>query len=110
MNNQNLSTTADMLSGVYSGYCKFLSNYSLNKSISLEYVHKCVLSIGWNPFYINNVKTIEVFLIDYEGDNFYGEELEVTLRLFLRTEASFENFGELVTSITYDIILSNRVL
>jgi len=80
-----------------------------NSEIDLEKEYKCVLSIGWNPYYDNSFKTIEVFIIDYEGENFYNEELEISINSFIRTEANFENFGELVTAIAYDIIQANNM-
>ncbi len=89
--------------GVYYGPFRFL-NYGIEKT------YAGVLSIGYNPYFDNNCKTIEVFLIDYEGEDFYDREVELTIEGFIRTEASFENFSELVTAITYDIIISNQIL
>jgi FAD synthase len=110
MTEENIAITNQMLSGVYFGLCKFLSNKSGNPKINLNNSYKYVLSIGWNPYYENEVKTIEVFIIDYIGDAFYEEVLEIDVNYFLRTEANFENFGELVTAITYDIIQANIML
>jgi len=106
-NNEKL---IDLLCGVYVGTAKFLTKKVGDLNINLEKLYKCVLSIGWNPYFDNSAKTIEVFFIDYEGDNFYDEELEVSINSFIRTEANFENFGELVTAITYDIIEANNIL
>lgn len=110
MTNKNSDLIEDMLSGIYVGPCKFLTNKSNNQNINTNKKYKGVLSIGWNPFYDNEVKTIEVFIIDYQGDNFYDEELEISINSFIRTEANFENFGELVTAITYDIIQAESML
>jgi len=105
---QNSETIIDMLSGVYIGKGNFLSNNEKNENIDLNKTYKCVLSIGWNPYFDNSQKTIEVFIIDYDGENFYNEELEISITSFIRTEANFENFGELVTAIAYDIVQANR--
>jgi FAD synthase len=110
MTNENIAITNHLLSGVYFGSCKFLSNQSGNQNINLDKTYKYVLSIGWNPYYENEIKTIEVFIIDYVGDTFYEEVLEIDINYFLRTEANFENFGELVTAITYDIVQANSML
>ena len=91
--------------GVYYGPFRFLED--LDES---HKVYSGVLSIGYNPYFDNNCKTIEVFLTDYEGEDFYGKEVTLSIEGFIRTEASFENFSELVTSITYDIIVSNEIL
>ncbi len=110
MTEENIKITNQLLSGVYFGSCKFLSNKSGSQNINLDRSYKYVLSIGWNPFYENEVKTIEVFIIDYNGDTFYEEVLGIDINYFLRTEANFENFGELVTAITYDILQANLIL
>jgi len=107
MTKENGVKIIDMLSGVYIGKGTFLSNDQSNANIDTNKTYKCVLSIGWNPYFDNSLKTIEVFVIDYEGENFYNEELEISITSFIRTEANFENFGELVTAITYDIIQAN---
>jgi len=98
------------LPGIYAGYTHFKTNFIKNKEIILEKSYKSVLSIGFNPYFDNSQMTIENFLIDYEGEDFYGEEIKVALKFFLRTEANFENFNELVTAITYDIIIADRKL
>ncbi len=69
-------------------------------------MYKSVLSIGYNPYFDNSCKTLEVFLIDYEGEDFYDSECLLTIEGFVRNEAAFENFSELVTAINYDIIVS----
>ena len=82
----------------------------LNKDLFSKTTYSGVLSIGFNPYFDNQIKTIEVFLIDYEGEDFYDQEVELIIEGFVRTEASFENFSELVTAITYDIIVSDGLL
>lgn len=94
--------------GVYYGHLNFLEN-SIS-SIDMTRSYKGVLSIGYNPYFDNQSKTIEVFLIDYEGEDFYDQKVSLTIEGFLRTEASFENFAELVTAISYDIITANSIL
>lgn len=110
MTTKNKGKVSEMLSGIYVGYCKFETNKQSNLLINMNKSYKGVMSIGWNPYFDNAVKTIEVFIIDYEGDNFYDEELEISISSFIRTEANFENFGELVTAITYDILQADKIL
>jgi len=107
INNEKIN---NLLSGIYVGFCKFETNNLGNIEIDIKRSYKAVMSIGWNPYFDNAVKTIEVFIIDYEGDNFYDEELQISITSFIRTEANFENFGELVTAITYDIIRADNIL
>lgn len=54
-----------------------------------------VLSVGWNPYYKNTKKSIEVHLItDTTLEDFYGKPLEVTVVGYLRPEASFNSLGK----------------
>jgi FAD synthase len=97
-----------LVNGVYYGDFYFITNTVTSANILKKY--KGVLSIGYNPYFDNDFKTIEVFLIDYEGDDFYGEDVMVTIKGYIRPESAFENFCELVTAITYDIIIANKIL
>jgi hypothetical protein len=96
-------TLKTVCTGVYFGCLKFKGDKESD-------LFRGVLSIGYNPYFENSTKTIEVFLIDYEGEDFYDSIVELNIQGFLRTEAYFENFPELVTAITYDIIWSNKIL
>jgi riboflavin kinase len=89
------------VNGVYMGYFNFEGK---------DEKYMGVLSIGYNPYFDNMTKTIEVYLIDYDGDDFYGEIGNLEIIGYLRSEAAFENFSELVTAITYDIIVSKSLL
>ena len=62
------------------------------------------MSIGWNPTYGNKAKTVEVFIIEDFGDNdFYGQQLRVNLKSYIRAEALFSNFDALILAIQCDI-------
>lgn len=54
--------------------------------------------------YENSEKTIEVFILhDFEGKDFYGEELTVEVVSFIRAEALFSTFNDLILAIHCDI-------
>jgi hypothetical protein len=55
--------------------------------------YKMVMSIGWNPFYKNSKKTIEVHLLHHFPDDFYGEPLRILVLGYLRPEANFSSLG-----------------
>jgi FAD synthase len=55
---------------------------------------QAVVSVGWNPFYNNTLKTIEAHLL-VPLDDFYGERLELYLLGYLRPEANFKSLGML---------------
>jgi len=70
-----------------------------------------VLSVGWNPFYKNTKKSIEVHLItDSPLEDFYGKHLEVQIIGYLRAEVSFNNLDELISCIHYDIKMAKLKL
>ena len=54
-----------MLTGVYYGFA----------SVSQGPVYKAVTSVGWNPHYGNEEKSIEVHILHEFEQDFYGEEL-----------------------------------
>lgn len=67
--------------GIYFGWAKLRNQY-----------YQTVVSIGWNPFYNNTVKTIEAHLLS-SLDDFYDERLELLLVGYLRQEANFKSLG-----------------
>ncbi len=95
----NKNILKSLLNGVYFGKYQFINSKD-------EAIYKSVLSIGYNPYFDNSFKTLEIFLIDYEGEDFYDSECQVSIEGFVRNESAFENFSELVTAINYDIIIS----
>ena len=110
MNSTNSDLVQQFINGVYFGNLTFKTNSKMNPLIESKRTYKGVLSIGYNPFFNNSVKTIEVFLIDYEGDDFYGEEVSLLMDGYSRSEENFANLSELVTTISYDIVLFNKIL
>lgn len=55
--------------------------------------YDAVVSVGWNPYYKNEKKTIEAHLL-VNLDDFYGEVMNLTLIGFLRSEANFDSLGK----------------
>ena len=83
--------------GVYFGWAKL----SGNDKIGDKKCYPAVVSVGWNPFYKNRKKTVEVHLLadDPEGTecslgDLYGSRLEVALCGFLRDMHNFSSVGE----------------
>lgn len=110
MNEINTKLITNHINGVYFGTITFKSNLKNNSQIDKKKTYKGVLSIGYNPFFNNKVKTIEVFLIDYQGEDFYEDQVSLLIDGYSRSEENFANLSELVTTITYDIILFNDIL
>eukprot|EP00656_Telonema_subtile_P033798 TRINITY_DN376_c0_g1_i6.p1 TRINITY_DN376_c0_g1~~TRINITY_DN376_c0_g1_i6.p1 ORF type:complete len:152 (-),score=37.06 TRINITY_DN376_c0_g1_i6:244-699(-) len=73
-------------------------------------VHKMVTSIGWNPFYRNQKKTVEPHLIHEFNRDFYGEQLKVLICGFVRPERDFESVQALIEAIEEDVAKAERAL
>jgi riboflavin kinase len=74
-------------------------------------VYKMVMSIGWNPFFKNEKKTVEPYLIhDFGGKDFYGSNLSLVVTAFLRPELNYTTLENLITAIHKDIDLSSALL
>ena len=67
--------------------------------------YKTVVSVGWNPFYKNEKKTIEAHLLE-DMEDFYDEIIQVTLYGYLSQEANFNGLDELISCIKSDISLT----
>ena len=89
----------DFNTGVYYGWASIDGN-----------VYKMVASIGWNPFYKNEKKTIEVhFLHKFEND-FYGKLIKVTFLGYIRPQQDYTSVEELIKAIENDITITELQL
>lgn len=74
-------------------------------------VYKMVMSVGWNPFYNNDFKTVEPHLIhDFGDEQLYGQELRLTVCGYIRPEANFESLDQLIARIRQDIHIADTAL
>lgn len=102
----NLSTEgySDILSehpsGVYFGWA----------GLSNRGIFKMVMSIGWNPYFNNDEKTIEPWLLHNFNEDFYGEELHLIITGYIRPEANFPSLESLVAKIHEDGKITEKVL
>ncbi|MCJ1261480.1 riboflavin kinase [Lobaria immixta] len=71
-----------------------------------------VMSIGWNPFYKNTVRSVEVHIIPHQPfiHDFYGAHMNLLILGFIRPELDYENVEALVKDIQVDIEVSKRSL
>ena len=90
---------ASMENGVYYGWALLRGS-----------IFKTALSVGWNPFYKNTCKTFEAHLIDYDGHDFYDEQLSVIVVDYIRNECSFSSLEGLVQAIKDDITFTQTEL
>lgn len=87
-------------SGVYFGWA----------GLSKHGIYKMVMSIGCNPYFDNKEKTIEPWLLHEFDDDFYGEELRLTIVGYIRPEAKFPSLKSLIERIHQDGIISENAL
>jgi riboflavin kinase / FMN adenylyltransferase len=67
------------------------------------------MSVGIRPTFGGQVRTLEVFLLDYSGD-IYGRDVEVRFVDWLRPELRFEDREALVRAIDGDVALTRQRL
>ncbi|KAL6990954.1 hypothetical protein U1Q18_009074 [Sarracenia purpurea var. burkii] len=83
---------SDHPSGVYFGWA----------GLSTRGTYKMVMSIGWNPYFNNAEKTIEPWLLHDFDEDFYGEDLRLTIVGYIRPEANFPTLESLIERIHQD--------
>jgi riboflavin kinase/FMN adenylyltransferase len=67
------------------------------------------MSVGIRPTFGGQVRTLEVFLLDYSGD-LYGRDVEVRFVDWLRPEIRFDSREALVRAIDADVALTRQRL
>lgn len=73
-------------------------------------VHKMVLSVGWNPYYKNERKSMETHIMHQFDSDFYGCILRIAILGYLRPERNFTSIDELVAAIKRDIAEADAAL
>jgi riboflavin kinase / FMN adenylyltransferase len=71
--------------------------------------HMGALNIGYRPTFGGDRLTIEVFLLDFDGD-LYGAQLEIAFVARLRDEVKFDSAAELAEAIARDVAETRRLL
>lgn len=84
---------AELKTGVYYGFAN-IDNGS---------VYKMVMSVGWNPYYKNEKKSMETHIMHDFGCDFYEKILKVCMLGYLRPEKNFNSLDELISAIRKDI-------
>ena len=49
-------------------------------------VHKALVSVGWNPAYDNEEKTVEAYVCSEFENDFYGDELRLLIVGYVRPQ------------------------
>ncbi|KAG7353145.1 bifunctional riboflavin kinase/FMN adenylyltransferase [Nitzschia inconspicua] len=99
----------DLPTGIYWGFCRIGTD---------DHIYKTACSIGYNPYYGNNRKTVEPHLIADPNDtrrhksscgesllgDFYDQSIRLSLVGYLRPELPFEGLDKLIEAIKQDIV------
>jgi len=85
---------ATLQTGIYFGWAQ------LNHSSP---VYQMVASIGFNPYFGNQTKSVETHIIHEFSNDFYGSELRICLAGYLREEMNFSSLEALKEQIQKDI-------
>ncbi|KAG5973742.1 riboflavin kinase, partial [Claviceps digitariae] len=97
-------------SGVYFGYASLLlpeqhpqrSPDTGSSSSSPFGLFPMVMSIGYNPFYKNTVRSAEVHILHAFTADFYGAHMRLLILGFIREERDYESLAALVEDIEMD--------
>jgi len=68
------------------------------------------MSIGWNPFYKNTVRSVEVHIMHHFETDFYGSHMNLSILGFIRPELDYVSKEKLIEDIKTDIEVSGRSL
>lgn len=73
-------------------------------------IYPMVMSIGWNPYYKNEKRTVEVHIMHKFDHDFYNALLNVTILGFIRQEKDYKSLEALIEDINIDIDVSRQSL
>ena len=73
-------------------------------------VYPMVMSIGWNPYYGNTVRSVEVHIMHDFGVQFYESHMNLIILGFIRPELDYESVEKLIIDIKTDIDVAGRSL
>lgn len=91
---------AELECGVYYGWA----------SVNDGPINKMVMSVGWNPYYKNEKKSMETHIMHKFCEDFYGAMLKVVILGYLRPEKNFSSLDDLVAAIKKDIKDADEIL
>ncbi len=74
--------------------------YGLKDGEDLNVVLPMVMSIGWNPFYGNKEKAVELHIIHEFPTTFYGASVSFNVLGYIRPELNYTTKGEFPNALT----------
>ncbi|KAK7564078.1 hypothetical protein IWX92DRAFT_296171 [Phyllosticta citricarpa] len=112
---------SDLESGVYYGWAGLdfhdssnvktpTNGSSASFSTPTKNIYPMAMSIGWNPFYKNSVRSVEVHIMHAFARDFYGSHLNLVVLGFIRPELDYVSKEALIDDIRTDIDVALRSL
>jgi riboflavin kinase/FMN adenylyltransferase len=96
--------TAVPADGVYAGHLVTRDNEAASRER-----FPAAISVGTNPTFQGSRRTVEAYVLDYEGD-LYGEHVGVEFAQRLRPMAAFPDVDALLAAMAKDVIDTRAVL
>ncbi|KAF8533453.1 hypothetical protein BDD12DRAFT_760814 [Trichophaea hybrida] len=93
-------------SGVYFGFVSLdlsTPTTTIEGELKAGNVFPMVMSIGWNPFYKNEVRSVEVHIIHDFSEDFYDVEMRLCILGWIRPEFDYVSKEALIDDIRMDI-------
>ncbi|KAA8913931.1 hypothetical protein FN846DRAFT_928209 [Sphaerosporella brunnea] len=95
---------SEIESGIYYGFASLnLPPSHPDYAPSGGTVFPMVMSVGWNPFYKNTVRSVEVHIIHSFKADFYGVEMRLVVLGWIRPEYDYVSKEALIDDIKMDI-------
>lgn len=69
-----------------------------------------VMSIGWNPYYKNEVRSVEVHIMHKFEHDFYDSHMNLVILGYIRPEYDYVSKESLIEDIMTDIDVANASL
>ncbi|CCX33262.1 hypothetical protein FPQ18DRAFT_339846 [Pyronema domesticum] len=86
-------------SGIYFGF----ASLSLDEELVPNNVFPMVMSVGWNPYYKNEKRSVEVHIVHSFEKDFYGKEMRLCILGWIREEFDYVSKEALIEDIRHDI-------
>lgn len=105
----------DKTSGVYFGWASLLlpathPDRPAGSDPAVPLVFPMVMSIGYNPFYKNTVRSAEVHIMHKFGADFYDAHMRLLLLGFIRPELDYTTLEALIQDINFDCVVAKNSL
>ncbi|KAI9151753.1 Riboflavin kinase [Paramyrothecium foliicola] len=111
------SWISNVPSGVYFGYASLALPPShpdrpstASGDATAFSVYPMVMSIGYNPFYKNTVRSAEVHVLQKFSQDFYDAHMRLLILGFIREEKDYKSLEALIEDINFDCHVAKKSL